>query len=63
MESILAKSLYGARGVEIKKYLEKLSEEYGGPEATHAEVRAMMDDLLGQRTLSGEVYRMREDQS
>jgi hypothetical protein len=63
LESTLASSLYRLRSEEIRKYLKKLSEEYGEPDATHSEVRKMMDRSLGRRTLSSEVYKMREDQS
>jgi len=63
LESKLDKTPYRVRSQEIKKYLEKLSQEYGEPATTHSEVKAIMDRSLGQRTLSGEVYKMREGQS
>jgi hypothetical protein len=60
---MLDKYLYRMPGKETREQLKKLSQEYGKPVVTHDEVRAMMDRSLGPRTLSGEVYRMREDRS
>jgi len=63
LEAMLAMSLYETRSEEIKKHLEKLSEEHGEPKVAITEVRAMMDRALGRRTLSGEIYKMRQGRS
>jgi hypothetical protein len=59
LESMLDNSLYRVLNKETKEHLKKLSKEYGEPEATHDEVRAMMDRSLGPRTLSGELSKNR----
>jgi len=61
LEAMLAMSIYKARSEDIKICLAELSEAYEGPETTVREVRAMMDRALGDKTLSGEIYKMRED--
>lgn len=62
LEAILAMSLYKVRSEEIKRCLAELAEGHGQQRVTIIkEVRAILDRALGEKTLSGEIYKMRED--
>ena len=46
---------------EAKAMLDKLSENYLHPVPSAKEVRAMLDNAMGRRTLTGELHKLRQE--
>lgn len=52
--------LQAAQNPEIEEYLRRIRRRYGRYATSASEVRAMMDKALGGRTLSDELYKLRD---
>ena len=57
----LALRLYAQQSPEIEQSLEKLRKRYGKYAVPADELRKMLDKELGERTLTEELYALRED--
>lgn len=53
--------LYAMQSPEVQKSLTKLLKRYGKYAIPAQNLREMMDVALGLRTLTGELYKMREE--
>ena len=61
VEKLLALSVYGPRSAAIKQYVAKLHSRFARYDMPMEEVRKLLDKSLGSRTLTEELYRLRED--
>ena len=52
---------YRLGSTEAKAMLDELAKKYPRPAPSVKDVRAMLDHALGERTLTEELYRLRQD--
>ncbi len=53
---------YGLGSTEAKALLDDLSKKYPGPTRSVKQVREMLDKLLGDRTLTDELHKIRDEE-